>query len=247
MRQVANYYDERHDDFCVYCGNTIKGSKTKDHVPSKILLDEPYPENLPKVYSCNECNQSLSTNELYFSCIIEYLICQSTDIDSFQRGKIIEKLRQKPHIRKEIESKLFIKKDLLFYPFDDIKFLTVIRKLLLGHLAFEFSIPTVNQLETVEVKLRKEISEEEFQKFKTVQKIEIAPEVGSRAMGAFLMNNLYLKNDWKTVHKDFYEYLVYQNEDEYSAKIIIRNFILIRGDWSIKKFVRNTALPQQVT
>lgn len=234
MRQVVKYYDARQDDFCVYCGNSLKKFKTLDHVPSKILMDEPYPENLPKVNSCNNCNQSFSTNELYFSCIIEYLICQSTDIESFQRERIIKKLRQKPRIRSEIENKLFIKNNLLFYPFDDIKFLEVLRKLLLGHLAFEFSIPTINQLERVEVKLRSEISDWDFQKFKDSQTIEIAPEVGSRAMGAFLMNDYNLKNEWKSVDKNFYEYLVEQNTNEFTVKIIIRNTILIRGDWSIK-------------
>ncbi len=234
MRQVKKFYDQRQDDFCVYCGNTFKESKTKDHVPSKIILDEPYTENLPNVNCCYECNQSFSTNELYFSCITEYLICQSVDIESFQREKIIQILLQKPHIRREIERKLIIKDNLLFYPFDDVKFLTVIRKLLLGHLSFEFSLTTINQLETVEVKLIKEFTEEQFQQFKGTQTIEVVPEVGSRAMGAFLTDGFHLKNVWKVVQKDFYEYLVEQNAYEYTVKIIIRNSILIKGVWSIR-------------
>jgi hypothetical protein len=48
MQQLRSYADERLVASCVYCGNV---TETRDHVPSRILLDEPYPENLPVVPS----------------------------------------------------------------------------------------------------------------------------------------------------------------------------------------------------
>ena len=43
---------------CVYCGNA---AGTRDHVPPKVLLDEPYPPDLPPVPACDECNNRFST------------------------------------------------------------------------------------------------------------------------------------------------------------------------------------------
>jgi len=44
MKQLQCYGDSRNKGFCVHCGGP---DETRDHVPAKVLLDEPYPENLP--------------------------------------------------------------------------------------------------------------------------------------------------------------------------------------------------------
>lgn len=48
---------------CLYCGES---SKTKDHVPSKNLLEKPYPKNLMTIPACDNCNKSYSLDEEYF-------------------------------------------------------------------------------------------------------------------------------------------------------------------------------------
>lgn len=57
MEQLGSYADERLLAGCVYCGGA---TESRDHVPSRILLDEPYPENLPVVPSCDSCNGGYS-------------------------------------------------------------------------------------------------------------------------------------------------------------------------------------------
>ena len=49
MQQLRCYGDDRNKGFCVHCGGP---SETVDHVPSKVLLDEPYPENLMAASAC---------------------------------------------------------------------------------------------------------------------------------------------------------------------------------------------------
>ena len=40
MRQLNNYSDERYRDICLYCDACLQEVKrTKDHVPSKALLE----------------------------------------------------------------------------------------------------------------------------------------------------------------------------------------------------------------
>jgi len=48
---------------CYFCG---KLSKSKDHIPSKNLLEKPYPNNLLTIPACIDCNQSFSLDEEYF-------------------------------------------------------------------------------------------------------------------------------------------------------------------------------------
>ncbi len=58
MEQALDYADDRLINGCIYCGGI---PDTRDHAPSRILLEPPpYPENLPVVGACKECNQSFS-------------------------------------------------------------------------------------------------------------------------------------------------------------------------------------------
>jgi hypothetical protein len=50
-------------DVCVYCGS--EESLTVDHIPPKLLLARPYPDNLPTVPACQKCNASFQTNDEY--------------------------------------------------------------------------------------------------------------------------------------------------------------------------------------
>ena len=85
MKQIKTFSDNRLDYYCCYCGNA---PDSRDYVPSRILLDEPYPENLPVVPSCSKCNNSLSLDEEYFACLIECILCGTTNIQRLKREKI---------------------------------------------------------------------------------------------------------------------------------------------------------------
>jgi len=52
---------------CVYCG---RNAKTRDHVPAKCLLNQPYPNNLFTVSSCKDCNEDFSKDEEYLLFLI---------------------------------------------------------------------------------------------------------------------------------------------------------------------------------
>lgn len=48
---------------CVYC--IREAATTVDHIPPKLLLAEPYPENLVTVPSCLNCNSSFQKDDEY--------------------------------------------------------------------------------------------------------------------------------------------------------------------------------------
>jgi len=68
MEQFLNYGDQRNEGWCIHCGGV---DETRDHVPSRILLDEPYPTNLPVVAACQRCNLGCSLDEEYVACLLE--------------------------------------------------------------------------------------------------------------------------------------------------------------------------------
>ena len=77
--------NSRLDGVCVYCG---RRSSTRDHVPSKVLLDEPYPDQLPVVPACQNCNQSFSLDEEYLACAIDVALSGTVDTNGIGRPKI---------------------------------------------------------------------------------------------------------------------------------------------------------------
>lgn len=76
------FVDERLTGFCVYCG---AAPESGDHCPSKVLLDEPFPPNLPVLDACADCNNHLSLDEQYIACLIETVICGSANPDDVSR------------------------------------------------------------------------------------------------------------------------------------------------------------------
>src|SRR5262245_36127379 len=92
MQQFPNYGDDRNKGWCVFCGGPVE---TRDHAPSRVFLDEPYPENLPVVPSCQDCNRSFSLDEEYLACLIECARTGSVDKARIARPKIAKTLERK--------------------------------------------------------------------------------------------------------------------------------------------------------
>ena len=93
MEQLRCFGDDRNKGYCIHCGGP---AETRDHSPSKVFLDEPYPENLPVCPSCLRCNNALSIDEEYLACFLECVLAGDVDSASFQRSRIARLLDGKP-------------------------------------------------------------------------------------------------------------------------------------------------------
>lgn len=100
MDQYRNLADDRLIWGCIYCREE---NTTRDHIPSKILLDKPYPENLPVVGACFSCNNGFSLDEEYLACLIEVLIAKTAEPSKLARGKIADILKDNEKLRKQLE------------------------------------------------------------------------------------------------------------------------------------------------
>tara|TARA_R110002049_G_scaffold308754_1_gene513922 strand:- start:66304 stop:67029 length:726 start_codon:yes stop_codon:yes gene_type:complete len=77
---------------CYFCG---KPASTKDHVPSKNLLEKPYPKNLLTIPACLKCNQSFSLDEEYFLNVLTTLSESPTLIARTEPGGSVYKSRNR--------------------------------------------------------------------------------------------------------------------------------------------------------
>lgn len=93
---------------CVFCG---KIASTKDHIPSKNLLEKPYPDNLLTIPSCSRCNRSFSLDEEYFLNVLVEVSDNPTLLSKKEIGGNVYKARERSlGLKKRIEDS-FIKND----------------------------------------------------------------------------------------------------------------------------------------
>lgn len=74
----------------LFCG---KISQSKDHIPSKNLLEKPYPNNLLTIPACIKCNQSFSLDEDYFLNVLATLSERGPIVKRTESGGSIYKSR----------------------------------------------------------------------------------------------------------------------------------------------------------
>lgn len=216
---------------CAYCGAI---PSTRDHVPSRVLLDEPYPENLPVVPSCGDCNNKFSNDEQYFACFIECVTEDSQELASIKRDKIKRILSNNPALASKLFSCRYIHTDGKVYWRPEIdRIQNIVLKLARGHVAYELNENKLEQPRFISIIPTSELSQEQFQKFNTPPAEDILPELGSRAFSEiFVLNNeiFNLGNGWKNVQKDRYRYLVSYSYEVF-VRIMINEFFACEVIW----------------
>jgi hypothetical protein len=85
MRHFACYGDERNKGSCVHCGGP---DETKDHFPSKVLLDEPLPANVFVSPACFSCNNGPAPDEEYVAALVACVLAGDVDPVRIGRPKI---------------------------------------------------------------------------------------------------------------------------------------------------------------
>lgn len=210
--------DRQFDGICAYCGAI---ADTRDHVPSKALLDEPYTENIPVVPCCYKCNNDFSKDEEYFSCAIECCKHMTTNLSSLKRNKVIKALKRNPKLKSELSESIIIQKDSFgndFYSFnfDNNRLINVIIKLAKGHARYEHSSPFLEEPKSIFFNTISDLSEEEKRLFYTIPISNKLTEIGSRSSNFVIQK---LEGDivgvislWEMVQENHYQYLVYYDE-----------------------------------
>ena len=226
------FFDERHKGFCVFCGGP---DETDDHVPSKVLLDEPFPENLPLVSACHECNNRFSVDEPYLACLVECAVAGSTDLEKVGREKVRRILAKRPHIGSQIEAgrREEVGGRLIWEP-DFARVRNVVLKLARGHVAYELGEPQLGEPEHLGFIPLCAMSPEERDVFEANPDPELSgwPEIGSRAFLriAVVGKEAFPDDVWQVVQPDRYRYWVSASGAAH-VRMVLSEYLACEAAW----------------
>lgn len=242
MEQVRDLSDDRLVNGCLYCGGL---DESRDHVPSRVFLDSPFPKQLPVVGSCVTCNNDFSQDEAYVACLIESVLVGSTSPDDIRRERIADLMRRTPKLRAKLESaKTFVGGNVQF-EVESERVRNVVLKLARGHAAFELSQVCRDEPISFRCLPLAVMTEVEINDFDASDVVGYLGEIGSRGMQRMLVAQFSFAshegtasthdvviNDWVDVQENRYRYLAIDNGDEITIKIVIAEYLACEVVWA---------------
>lgn len=242
MNQLTDFADPRLVHGCVYCRADIAG--TRDHVPSRVLLDAPFPDNLPVVDACPECNNGFSRDEAYLACLVECVLSGTTDPEHVGREAVGAILRRSPALRSQLErARREVGGATVFVP-ETARVENVMRKLAAGHSVYELSLVPLCRPSRLLCRPLALMSEQERSDFETPPDVEMFGEVGSRGMQRTAVVQVvlqdptghqhaahFLLHDWVVVQQNRYRYLAAQSGSGVMVRIVLSEYLGCEAWW----------------
>lgn len=225
------FADERLRGFCVFCGGE---PSTDDHVPARVFLDEPYHAAANVVDACLKCNSGASLDEQYVACLIESVVCGSTDPASLERDKVRRTFAHAPALGSMIargrSPDLFGGLDWAITREQFARVERVVVKLARGLVAFEESNPQLDEPERVWIApllALNDAQREEFEAMTTTPGVVHRwPEVGSRAF--IRACERPEEGPWIVVQPERFRYRVEGTE----VRMVVRDYLACVVAWA---------------
>jgi hypothetical protein len=222
------FADERNAAYCVFCGAR---PTTREHVVSRILLDDPLPENLPLVYSCHACNNGFSRDEEYFACLIECVISGSTNPALLARKKVQGSLRHSPALATRIAAgRSDDGKGTVVWKPEDERVRKVVVKLARAH---QYSDPQLDEPAQIMCVPLMAMTVEQRKTFEAIPDSPGWPEIGNRAfMNLFVVGDeaYCAENGWTVLQNGRYRYAVTQPQ-ETIVRIVLSEYLACEVAW----------------
>lgn len=223
MQQIRPFADERLASFCAYCGQP---PTTRDHVPPRIFMDMPYPDNTPVVQSCRDCNEGASLDELYVACLIEVAICGTVDPSRLRRKKVASSIRKRPALAARLAASL--RPDFgLQLSDDDVRRISgVLEKVARGLWTYETSESAGWASAEIWWDVLKVLTESQAQAFYSLEPQQLLPEVGSRMLSRVVISdNGQAAAGWIEVQPCHFSYAAELTPDGGRVKMIFADYL----------------------
>jgi hypothetical protein len=233
MEQLTPFSDERLLSGCVLCGGQ---TGSRDHVPSRVFLDEPYPENLPVVPACEVCNGGASLDEEYFACLLECTLAGSADPAAIRRDKIRRILQHKPTLAAMLAEARTVSETGTIFKIDQERINRVVVKLARGHAAYELSEPkhdNPTSVAIVPLPLLSEDARAHFEGVPRCRELTQWPEVGSRAFQRLAYSvtaGFEFDGGWVEVQPGRYRYLTFA-DGGVTIRMVISEYLACEIVW----------------
>jgi hypothetical protein len=231
LKQIQSYGDRRTLLYCAFCGGK---TGTRDHCPSKVFLDEPYPENLPIVAACLKCNSGFSADEEYLACLLSCVVAGSTEPELQPRNKTARILTCKPALQARLQQAMMdLNGDTQFIP-EYGRVSAIVTKLAQGHGLFEMHelcTGKPDELSFIPLGLMSQQQRDDFEN-PSSDVFSGWPEVGSRAMQRLLISGTeLLPRNWINVQSERYRYSATLGQG-IEIRIVIQEYLACRVLWS---------------
>ncbi|MDO7284684.1 hypothetical protein Q5W88_16305 [Shouchella clausii] len=222
---------------CIYCE---KEADTREHIPSKVFLNRPFPEHLSTLPACKSCNNSYSHDELFVSLLIQLLKQKYYGSNYSFSNEVNSRIENKRNIETVKNIKNVINTgELNVYQHQVSRVLT---KLAIGHAVWEIfgefcieDVEVTSDTANISYAFLNELSQKEVDEFFSYFDItnQVLPEVGCRAYEHILVleqdgeePKYFL--DWVEVQESEYLYTCYRFGDEIIVKIAINSFLFAK-------------------
>ena len=243
MDQLRDYSDSRNKGFCIHCGSGLRPEESnRDHVPTRGLLNPPYPENLPVVEVCRECNSGFSSDEEYLIALLGSVLSGSANPDPVRFPTASGILTHNPQLghrinrSQTVQSTLSGNTEVLWKPEID-RIERVIVKNARGHVLYEMGEPMLAPPSHVSVCPIQAMTAQQVDQFEDVPHGAGWPEVGSRMMQRAVVvhspgNSQEVYSDsWQDVQDDVYRYAVAQASGGILVRMVLREYLAAEVLW----------------
>ncbi len=230
VEYIEPFADFRHALTCIHCGAPKDGRPfTRDHLPTKSLLDRPLPTDLPTLDICGPCNNELSRDEEYLKVLLACIFAGTCEPDELQDAKVARALgRNGPLLAAMRDARNSDQLGRVTWRPDFDRLLPPLIKNARGHFAYELEErpegdPTVANAASLQC-----LESSARAAFETVSIGSAWPEIGSRMMDRLVSGRDFL-DGWIVVKPSVYRYAIH----EYSAvRIVIREYLAFEAIWS---------------
>jgi len=243
IKHLDSFADSRLIVGCVYCGGV---AATREHVPSKVFLDVPFPENLPIVGACRPCNNGFSLDEEYVACLVEAVIAGSAAPEEIRRSSVAAILMRAPALQAKLEAAKSFQDGRTVFAIEQERVKNVIVKLARGHAAFELSQPCKDEPIVVLHHPLAMLTDEQKDAFEATEVAPVYGEIGSRGMQRMLVAQLTFQsgsgaiktegmiiNDWVDVQEGRYRYHASDYGDLIQIKLVIGEYLACLVEWRV--------------
>jgi hypothetical protein len=222
VKQVRTFADERLRSFCVYCHGP---PSTRDHVPPRVFLDTPYPDNLPVVGSCKKCNEGASLDEEYVACLLEVAACGSANPGDLARPPIARKLAENPGLAARLQRGIVTEGDTCSVQAEVDRVQRVVEKIGRALWNFEGAETTGLMVATTEFAPIHTLAADDRERFLAVAVPEIWPEVGSRMMTRMAVDGGLSSSTWEHVQAERFSYAIEIALSGVRVKMLVRGYL----------------------
>ncbi|MGV1035265.1 MAG: hypothetical protein ACOYBP_08645 [Microbacteriaceae bacterium] len=242
MEKISSEADARLLSYCYSCGELLTSEWTVDHVPPRVLLERPFPDNIMTLRACADCNSGSSKSEERFACLVEVLRCGSAQLEDMQRESIRSSLENNLALAEGLSGALadgsLLDRDGSFG--EDIE--AVVLKLFRAHCFYELSDVQPRLVEELDWFAKSEASTDQIDSFidwmpESSDPMTLLPEVGSRALKRVFEKQDVAPPGWVSVQDGQYRFSYRIIETGVEVRIIVGETFFCRvreaGDLSL--------------